>query len=237
MQLDYLIIGAQRSGTTSLMHYIGKHPRVHFRAAREVCYFCHNYGRGLAWYERKLGRRRPGKLRGEKSPDYMLYREVPRRVARVAPGVKLIVALRDPVERAHSSYKLGVLRQGETRSIEDAIWGAPTRESTEFAGLTISHYLAFGHYAEQLERWFHFFPREQFFIMHSANLFRRPARQCRRLLAFLGLPPYSHRFRKEGVLVRGKPLPETTRRKLIEYYRPHNQHLYELLNFDFGWPR
>src|SRR5258706_11489250 len=104
---DFLIIGAQRSGTSTLYQYIARHPDVRGAFRKEVHYFDMHYDRGLDWYRACFPTRG---FTGESSPSYLIHPEVPARVAAVLPDIKLIAILRNPVERAYSAYNRNVRR-------------------------------------------------------------------------------------------------------------------------------
>ena len=95
---DFLILGAQRGGTTSLFASLAAHPEVAPPKEREIHFFNLNYWRGSRWYRRKF-RRRPGEVSGESSPYYLFHPHAPPRVAADLPSAKFVVLLRDPVEQ------------------------------------------------------------------------------------------------------------------------------------------
>lgn len=112
---DYLIIGTQRGGTSSLYNYLVQHPAVGRALTKELRFFDRYYGKGVDWYrsclpsaasrERLRGRSGLDLVVGEASPDYLFSPHAPGRVRQLLPDVKLIVLPRDPVERAWSGYQ------------------------------------------------------------------------------------------------------------------------------------
>ncbi|HEV2894458.1 MAG TPA: sulfotransferase, partial [Actinomycetota bacterium] len=139
---DYLIIGAQRAGTTSLHRYLIQHPGVRTTLrTKGVHFFDTAYGRGMSWYASRfptkltawyVARRHGVELRtGEASPYYLFHPHVPARVAEHLPQVRLIALLRDPVGRAYSHYQHEVARGFETLSFEEAIEAEPARLAGE----------------------------------------------------------------------------------------------------------
>ena len=133
---DFVILGAQKAGTTSLYAYLCAHPDVRAAARKEVHYFDLNYARGATWYrsmfplaaglarERRGGRR---VLVGEASPYYLFYPLAAERAGAVVPSAQLIVLLRDPVERAWSHYRHEVKAGREPLEFEAALAAEPTR--------------------------------------------------------------------------------------------------------------
>ncbi len=249
---DYLIIGTQRGGTTSLYEHLVRHPRIPRALTKEVRFFDVEYSRGLTWYRShfptqvyKWARERSGHnmVVGEATPDYMFDPRVPSRVVAAIPGVKLIALLRNPVDRAYSHYWHQVRRGFEQLSFEDAVQRERDRArkyGEEAAGSLERHhhsYLARGIYADQLSAWLDIFPRERFFIEASENLFNDPACVVGALFRFLGLPgPPSGSFPELNANSSGK-MEASIRDNLDAYFRPHNVRLYDILGMDLGWER
>jgi sulfotransferase family protein len=252
---DYLIIGTQRGGTTSLYKYLVQHPSLAHAMTKELRFFDLNYQRGVGWYRsrfptrtyRRLVRSRGGELVvGEGSPDYLFHPLVPRRVRGVLPHVKLIVLLRDPVDRAVSHYWHQFKRGHETLSFEDAIQAEPARLAGELEKIVANpgyvsaewhhhSYLSRGRYANQLEAWFELFPREQFLIEQSEEFFARPALVYGRVLEFLGVPPVDLPQYETFNAFRSGEIDPGLRARLAEGFEPDNHRLYALLGRSFGW--
>ena len=160
---DYIIIGAQKGGTTSLHRYLTRHPDVGVSLRKEIHFFSSSYDQGLDWYLAHFPE--PGEFAvvGEASTSYLSDPEVPERVRRAVPNVKLIALLRNPVDRAYSQYQMNVRKGVETLSFEEAIAQEPVRlrnapnRSSEL--WRFSSYATRGLYAEHLERWLAAFPR------------------------------------------------------------------------------
>jgi hypothetical protein len=254
---DFLVIGAQKCGTTALYAYLRWHPQITGPAWKEVSYFDRHYRRGEGWYRGQfpstprlwLAGRRSGRtpLVGEASPSYVLHPSAPERVRALLPDARLVLLLRDPVDRALSHYHHEVALGREPLSFEEAIDREPERLEGELGRLGDPTYfsrpwwdytyLARGRYAEQLERWLELFPREQLLALPSERLRERPAEAYARVLAFLGADPFELAdfppiFEREYA-----PMQAGTRARLEEYFAPHNERLYALLGEDFGWSR
>ncbi len=248
---DFLILGAQKAGTTSLHSYLMEHPRIAPALVKEIHFFDYNYARGEAWYRAhfptRLAKWRGAfQLTGEGSPYYLFHPLAPRRVKQLAPRAKLIALLRNPVERAYSHYHHQVRLGLETLAFQDALDLETERLAGEFEKLRAApdyysfnyqnySYCARGMYADQLERWFRYFPRAQFLILQSETFYRAPAAVLQRVLDFLGAPrwePASYRAQNEGAYA---PLQPEIRARLVEFFAPHNARLYELLKINFEW--
>jgi hypothetical protein len=244
---DFLIVGAQKCGTTSLLAYLTEHPRVSPPIAREVHYFDLSYGRGPGWYRTHFRPPdQPDRIAGESSPYYLFHPLVPERVCRDLPEIKLIVLLRDPVARAFSHYNHERTHGWEELSFEQAL----AREAERLAGEeerivgepgynSFAHqhhgYVSRGRYAEQLERWFRHADRERFLILSAEDLFEDPRATTVEAQRFLGLepdPPSNLRPRNARSY---RPLDDGVRARLRAAFEPHNQRLYELVGRDFGW--
>jgi hypothetical protein len=254
---SYLIIGAQRAGTTSLHRYLVQHPAVRtMLRTKGVHFFDTNYVRGIDWYASRFPtrlygwyvRRRHGMelLTGEASPYYVFHPQVPYRVARHLPDVKLILLLRDPVQRAYSHYQHEVARGFETLGFEEAIRAEPERLAGERERLlaepfynSFAHqhhsYLARGHYDEQLATWRSLFPDRQLLVLSSERFFAEPDRTFRQVLDFLGLPPFTPAAYERHNAHDYRQLGEAMRAMLVEHYRAPNRRLYETLGEDLGW--
>jgi hypothetical protein len=254
---DYLIIGAQRAGTTSLHRYLVQHPGVRTTLrTKGVHFFDTGYGRGMSWYASRfptrltawyVARRHGVELRtGEASPYYLFHPHVPARVAEHLPQVKLIALLRDPVVRAYSHYQHETARGFETLSFEEAIEAEPARLAGETRRLlaeplynSFEHqhhsYLARGRYHEQLAHWRALFDDRQLLVISSERFFREPEATFRRVLEFLELPAFTpDGFEKHnGYDYRG--MGDAVHARLVEHYREPNRLLYESLGDDFGW--
>ncbi|TCJ20786.1 sulfotransferase [Rubrobacter taiwanensis] len=246
---DFIIIGAQKSGTTSLYRYLTEHPRVAPAATKQVDFFAHeSFRRGYGWYLAQFPQDR-GKetLTGEASPYYMFHPHAPRRVFEFDPRIKLIAILRNPVDRTYSHYQHQVRNWREPLAFEEALEAEEARLRDETARLLADEtydsklhrrhsYLARSRYAEQLERWYAHFPREQLLVLNSEALFEDPEAALDRVSAFLDLPPL--RLDEYNTYMPGsywKDMRPETRRRLIEYFRPHNRRLYELLGTEYPW--
>lgn len=244
---DFLIIGTQKGGSTSLYRYLTAHPKVRSAAIKEIHYFSYYHACPESWYRAHfapafwLGAR--GLQTGEASVSHLHVPAAAERVAAFAPEVKLIVMLRDPVARAFSHYQMSVQQGHETLSFGEAVAAEPERLQRERDLLGPddafssgpSHryhsYLLRGHYAEQLERWFTHFPREQFLILSSETFFKNPSETYHDVLGFLNLPEIdlpSYRQLNRAAEVR-PAFPPDLREQLEGYFAPLNARLEALL--------
>jgi hypothetical protein len=236
---DYIIIGTQKGGTTSLHRYLTEHPDVSGGLRKEVHFFSWTYEQGLDWYLAHFPQRGEAKVVGEASTSYLCHPKAAARIRRDVPNVKLIALLRNPVDRAYSQYQMNVRKGYEPLSFEEALAAEPQRlrEAGDWSTTQwrYSSYATRGLYAEQLDWWLAEFPREQLLVLKSEAFFERPDEGIQQALAFLGLPAWSpQQFEVHNPGSYGQMKPET-RQRLAAYFAPHNRRLYDLLEWDLGW--
>ena len=245
---DFLVLGAQKAGTTALYEYLRRHPQISGPSWKEVSFFDRHWARGESWYRGNFPNvaRTRGKHVGEASPSYVFHPLAPRRVQEVVPEARLIVLVRNPVDRALSQYNHEVALGREALPFEEALDAEEERLRGEqermaadpryFSREWWSHtYKARGRYAEQLERWLAVFPREQLLVLPSDDLGSEPARAHAQVLEFLGASPqrldsYPRVYEREY-----EPMKPETRERLAAEFEEPNRRLYELLGRDLGW--
>jgi len=243
---DAVILGAQKSGTSSLHDYLTRHPGVIAPLRKEVHFFDLNYGRGEDWYRAHFGRIGEPGLNLDSSPYYLFHPAVPQRLHERLPAARLIVLLRDPVRRAYSHYWHERDKGRETLGFEDAVRAEPRRIEAAHARLAAGtlersrehqhfSYLARGHYAEQLDRWFGFFPREQFLVLRFEDLARDPLGGLNATLGFLGLAPVGSVALGARNARSYPPMDPATAEELKAHFEPHNRRLEALLGRPMGW--
>ncbi|HEY7614721.1 MAG TPA: sulfotransferase [Gemmatimonadales bacterium] len=245
-----LIIGAQRSGTTSLFNYLAQHPDVRQPLGKEIHYFDLHYARGVRWYRGRFPfrhRMRGGAVTIDASPYYLLHPLAPERAAQLLPGVKLVAILRNPIDRAFSHYQHEVRDGRETLSFPEAIAREAERLEGEEERLrrdpsyySYNHhrysYTRRGRYLEQLTRWTLHYPRERLLVLQSERLFDEPAAVCAELYRFLDLRP--HPLERYPAFYQGnyeRAMAPDLRTRLADYFEPHNQALYQWLGTAYEW--
>ena len=244
---DFVIVGTQRGGTTSLYNNLIAHPKIAPAKRKEVHFFSLFFDRGLAWYRAQFPTDLPpGTITGESSPYYLFHPLAPQRMRACVPHAKLIVLLRNPVDRAYSHYHLELSRGDETLPFEEAIAHEEERLRGEVDRLladdtyeSFAHqhhsYLARGRYLDQLRAWLNLFPREQLLILKSEDLYHHPTDVVRQATDFLGLPPVSLTDRRAYNEVAYLKMRDGTRARLTADFADKNRELGEYLGQDFGW--
>ncbi|WP_458040313.1 MULTISPECIES: sulfotransferase domain-containing protein [Bacteria] len=246
---DFLVIGGQRCGTTSIFRAFEQHPDiVRPTLNKGVNYFDMNYHRGTRWYRghfplaRGIRRTRPEGTTVatfEASGYYMFHPLAPERIARDFPGIKIVAMLRDPVERAYSAWKHESARGFDDWSFERAIAEEAERTRGErermiadprYQSFNYRHhsYTARGDYSSQLEEYYRLFPAKNIHVVYSETFFSDPEAEFARLTDFLGVARAKdiqfdqHNARPSG------PMPGTTREVLSEVYRGQAEQLTSL---------
>jgi hypothetical protein len=258
LQPDFILIGAQRCGTTSLFRALMAHPQVVRPTFHKgVNYFDLNYYRGMDWYRghfpiAEIARRRTARYGGpvlfEASGYYIYHPFALERAARDMPSVKLVAILRDPVERAFSAYKHERARGYERESFEKALElederliGEIDRMRGDLRYESFCHrhhsYRHRGQYAEQLERVYKLFPSDQLHVIESESFFDQPETEYGRLITFLGLRPFQPASFDRYNARPGELMAARTRQMLEEHYAPHDERLAGLLGRSPRWAR
>jgi hypothetical protein len=201
---DFFVAGAPKAGTTAVHAALARHPSLYMSAVKEPKFFLtegppptrggpgdmQTY-REHVWrrdeYEALFEPAPPGTLRGESTPFYLYNQDAQRRIRALVPGARLIVILRDPVERAHSNWTH--LWSAGLDPVDDFVAACAEEERRIAADWAdFWHYTALGRYGEQLEQLYTVFPREQVLVFRYRALVESPAMVLDRICAFLGVP-------------------------------------------------
>jgi hypothetical protein len=195
--LDFIVIGGQKCGTTSLFKYIQKHHELYMPISKEAPFFAREdwLEKGLEWYFTLFFKNAPpDALWGTVTPHYLADPKSPRRIFDYFPDIKLIVLLRDPIDRAYSHYMFNRRRGWENRSFDAAIHYLSTRKQIEDSRLLhfcnaneTRGYIVWGEYGRMLEKYFRLFPKPQILIVYSEDLLTNPLKIIRIILNFLGV--------------------------------------------------
>ena len=256
---DFLVIGAQKSGTSSLFRYLDQHPDVRGSLPKEVHYFSggldpavDTYPRGERWYRShfpKVSEMGEGVRAFEATPLYLLHPLAAERIHALMPAVKLVAVLRNPTDRALSHYFHNV-RNNPLRGFQEDLGPAEAMAAEEArlapilaAGdykneiYRVATYKARGRYLEQLRRYMDRFPAENLLVLRAEDLFADPAGQMAVLADFLGLDSGRGRvdFKPMNVGDNREAVDPAVRAGLDAYFAPHNRALSEALGRDFGW--
>ena len=255
---DYLIIGVTKCGTTSLYEYLSQHPDIYPPKGKEIDFFDRLYSRGLNWYKagfpsttRKFVTKSLMKrqfVTGEATPRYMDTPHTLQRIKNVLPNAKFIVLLRNPVDRAFSQYNMNLKNGYEYLTFQDAIKHERDRINGRYDNMRENEnhyswdydlfaYVEHGVYYDLLKQWMTVFPKKQFMILQTEKFLQNPSAVYYQVLRFLNLPkwePSEYKLFKKSKYKKSKMEP-SLRKELIEYFRPYNEKLYNLLGTNFHW--
>ena len=242
---DFLILGAQKAGTTALYDFLNQHPKV-VKKKHEVHFFDLNFQKGTSWYIEQFPQRpASGYLIGDKSPYYLPHPYVPERVHTLYPNVKLIAILRNPIERAYSQYCMNCRAGTERLSFENALEAEAERLKGQVENMKdpayncIKHrrfsYLTRGVYVEQIKNWLEYFPKEQLLVISADELRKDGNATANKVFEFLGISPFKVSIDNPDMHSSYEPMYPATRKRLAEYYRPFNAQLEKLLGRQLNW--
>jgi hypothetical protein len=264
---DFLILGGQRCGTSSLYKYLGRHPQIAPSLRKEIEYFTIDYPRGESWYRAHFpleARRTLTAARGrglktfEATPDYLFDPRAPQRTAALLPDAKCIVMLRDPVERTYSHYHHNVRLGQEDLTFREAIAAeddrlahdigvlqqTPARQDPADRVLNFRRfsYVSRGEYADQISRWLDHYPRDQFLFLMADDLFSHPQETLHRILEFVDLPlwapPEFRNYSYASSAASANPaIPDDLRLELHDHFKPYDERLANLLDVSIAWRR
>ena len=251
-----LIIGTRKAGTRALLSFLDLHPQIRV-AKNEVHFFDddENYEMGMEWYRKKMPFTYPDQITMEKTPAYFSCDYVPERVYKMNSTVKLLLIVRDPIDRAMSDYlqihENKVNKNKYDPSFEEHVIDDDGEVDHTFNPLKRSIYF------RQFLRWREWFSLDQFLIISGKNLITNPLEELRKVEDFLGL---EHKIRSDNFYYnasrgfycmrnetgekclapsKGRAHPDIdplVLRKLQEFFRPFNQKFYQMIHRDMGWP-
>ena len=239
---DFIIIGTQKGGTTSLFYYLYQHPELSFSHKKEIYFFNLYFEKGLAWYKSHFPFRTDNGITGEATPSYMFHPKAAERVKSILPNVKLIVLLRDPIDRAYSGYAMGQRRKTDTAdtfetAIKRELEALRNQNGTDEYSLEKHelYYLERGKYYSQLLSWLAHFQREQFLFIKSENFFQNPENELIKVYEYLGISSVLPKdLSKKNAGKYDKISPDTVR-QLTTYFREENEKLEGLIGEEFKW--
>lgn len=251
---DFFVIGAGRTGTTSLFHYLDQHPSLSKSAYDELGFFDVNFHLGLNWYRSlfpsiltkfRIKSKTNFFMTYDVTPSYIRRPWIAKRIKKLFPKSKLIVVLRNPVDRTYSHYYLH-RKFGETRTFEEFVkneiddvsnWNIESKDDNYFATTVENSSLARSFYAEQLHVWFEQFSKNQILIISSEDLAQNTRKTLNEIFRFLNLPEYDiPNIEKVNVSKKSEMNPDT-RKILVEFFKPYNEQLYNFLNKNFNWDK
>jgi hypothetical protein len=248
----FIIIGVAKCGTTSLYYALGKHPKIHMANEKELYFFNKDnlYNKGMKYYKTLFPLCDLDEICGENTPFYLYFKNVPERIKKNIPNIKLIVLLRNPINRAYSHF-YGYLRLCKLRN--QKVISNNLKEFLkiikENPTMPLNHrgrnLLTAGLYGEQIQRWLQYFSLNQFKIIKSEDFFYNPKNIVNEIFDFLEVKRYpieikhylkSTESNKRTLGIEEYfPLDKETREILYNYYKDSNKLLYKLIKRDMQW--
>lgn len=244
---DFIIIGAQKCGTTSLYYYLCQHPTITNAAKKELHYFERAEIKPLRLYKAAfpLRIRNKGKITGEASPEYLFHPWAAKNINKILSKIKLIAILREPAERAWSHWRHNIRRGVESLDFHDALNLEEKRiggdyqkmqSDPNYIGLKAYQYsYKFrGKYYNQLKRYYDIFDKDKILILKSDDLKKYPQKSLDRCFKFLGLQSYvvNDLINKNADPLKKKPV---ILEDLKESFSDSNRRLFHLLDTKSWW--
>jgi hypothetical protein len=252
---DFLIIGAQKAGTTALYRYLIQHPQITpNRTYKEVHFFdkFDNYVQGMGRYLRDFPPRwrKGNRLTLDVTPAYLFNSEVPLRIKKNLGEIKMIVLLREPASRAYSAWSMYhsfanlplKIHDADPRNFSEAITQEFDPSSYPQTNHHCFNYIKRGIYYQQIFNYYQYFAKENILIFDSQELRKNLAFVLNQICDFLEVERFS-----QGQLDilqtqqhhRGKYIKSdqdlATLAQLRDYFQPHNQMLFQLLGKTYDW--
>lgn len=244
---NFIIFGTVRSGTTSLYYDICEHPSVLPADYDEIGFFDSNYQLGTNWYRSMFPTRKKMDniknqtgfaITGEDTPFYIWKNEVPERIFKLLPNVKLIAIFRNPVDRAYSNYNLSIRKKTEKLTFEEAI-DDEIQDLEKYSFRKIidrkRSYLSKGFYEKQINSWYKLFSREQIHILSLEDLHKHPQKTLSKIFRFLEIPEYNVKNLQKQKFYEYPNMKNETRKKLLEFYKPENKNFFQIIQKEFDW--
>ena len=247
---DFLIISPGRCGSTSLYNYLVQHPQVIPAIRKEIGFLTHQpYNKNEKVYTAQFPPLPKDEIfiTGEAGTGYWMNYPG-ERIKSYFPNIKLIIMMRNPVERAISHYKSAVKVGREKRSLEEVIdvhLGALSNLERVFIDRKVQNwqevkpgYFLRGLYIYFIHKWLSLFPRENLLFLKSEDLFDSPESTMLKIIKFLNLPEYSL-LKYENYNASSQnyfaQISDTQRQLISDFFQPHNQRLEEYLGIRFNW--
>lgn len=186
MKPTFIGLGAQKCASTWLHRVLADHPQAFLSEPKEIDFFSYYFGRGYDWYERFFAAASGRLAVGEVSPSYLPHPLAPARAARYNPDFKILLAVRDPVERAYSNH-LHMVREGYLTGPD---------LSFEYGLARNEMYVEQSRYATHLKCWLRHFALERVLVVFQEDISAAPHEQAQRLYRFLGI---DDNFRSEAL--------------------------------------
>ena len=238
--VDFIIMGTQKGGTTALSLNISKHPDIYINnnkdpAISEVHFFDINWYKGKEWYKKQFNY--SYKMVGEKTPELMYLDYTFPMIQSLNPYVKIILILRNPIDRAYSAWKHVSSKFDETRSFEEAVNDELKNKLSENKTFYTSQkqYLQRGLYYKQIDNILKWFSKDNLLILINEEVIKNMDEQYNKVYQFLNLEPFSTTYGLEYVSNDKSVINTSIYKKLIKFYKKDIKLLEKFLGSNTGW--
>ena len=229
---DFVIIGAQKSGTKSVRYYLNQHPEINM-VSRESKFFNNDkkFQKGLKWYKSLFYNN--NKLQGDDTPEYIASFKSHERMKTIIPNAKLILILRDPVYRAYSGYNH--FKQLKNKSSfylpnDNFVNNILEEQKNNFN----KGFIQRGFYIDQIEHLLKFYRREQLLILINEEMRKNPEETYNKIFNFLELKKIKMEFNRiiHSMEYLVEPLTNEAIEIMLKIYKPYNERLYKFLGYE-----
>ena len=260
---NFIIIGAGRAGTTSLYNYLIQHPSIFAASTKnneniaDLHFFEHMISNKTSWYKSHFptiftkkffeSKSKMKFITGEYTSTYMYNRNVPKRIFELIPNIKLIIILRNPVEKAYSTYSQQLSFNEHTMSFEETVKAELRRielsknypelnsNDPDFGNHVMHNLVRHGIYFDYLNEWFKIFPKKQFFIIDSEKLKNSTQDTLDDVFKFLDVQPHKISNLSKINVGQYTKIDDSSKKILTDFYLLHNEKLYNLLGSRYSW--
>ncbi len=260
---DFIIIGSGRAGTTSLYSYLIQHPNImtsfshREQKVADLHFFEYMISSSTNWYRshfptnisKKLLqlRTKDSVISGEFTSTYMYHPSVPKRIFDLIPNIKLIVILRNPVDKVYSAFSQQFQFKEFTTSFEEYIESELKRIkiienkpdlktfNEDFESIAVPNILRHGIYHTYLKNWLDIFPKKQIYVLDSKDLHDNTQETLDNIFKFLEIQPVNISDTSKINVGNYSKMDKLTRRKLLDFFTPFNDKLNDLLGTKFHW--
>ncbi|GAB4529360.1 MAG: hypothetical protein Tsb0014_11220 [Pleurocapsa sp.] len=240
---DFIIMGAEKCGTSSLHNYLSYHPQILLPHKKEINFFRKNFDLGIDWYLSQFPTITdlPDFITGESTPNYLRFPLVAKRIKEYFPQTKLILLLRNPVDRAISWHyhkvNTGLAKGDFAQTMEIEIKKLENFTEKDFIKTTYKNpdNIMSSIYIYKIKAWFEFFARDSFLILKSEDLYDNPSHVMSQVFNFLNLPNHElSEYHQINVGSYNAVNPQI-RKTLADYFKPYNRELEDYLQMQFNW--
>ena len=240
---DFIIAGASKSGTSSIYYYLSRHPQILLSHKKELDFYWQHYERGIDWYLAHFPSLtdRPDFLTGEATPNYLRFPQVAQRIKDTFPETKIIILLRNPVDRAISWHyhkvNTGLSKLDLTTAIATEIERLASVSEAEITntGFYNPDNIMSSLYIYKIKPWIETLGRDKFLILKSEDFYLNPQQNMAKVFEFLNLPINELENYPKVNAGSYQEIDPKIRKTLADYFVPYNKQLEAYLNMEFNW--